>query len=187
MGFQEARSATRILLAMATDPSHRPPLLAGFATLIVLGAGLASPARVDAGAHACQAGVRKVAGVSEETFCGPATAKVEVGGKTLSFSQGNCVKTNNYVSINIGTVSLSQSARHQPNYFGLDIGKIPGSNSPPARKDGSYRSGTVLTLEYANTSYDVLTGVATLKGNRSRGTVRGKTVTGQLLTGTFIC
>jgi hypothetical protein len=45
----------------------------------------------------------------------------------------------------------------------------------------------VLTLEYANTSYDVLSGAATLKGDRSRGTVRGKTVTGQPLTGTFNC
>jgi hypothetical protein len=172
---------------MATDPSHGQPLWAGLVTLLALGAGLASPARVDAGAHACQAGVRKVAGVSEETFCGPATATVHVGGKTLSFSQGNCVKTTDYVSVNIGIVTLTQAAPHQPNYFGLDIGKIPGSGSPPARKDGSYRSGTVLTLEYANTSYDVLSGVATLKGNRSRGTVRGKTLTGLLLTGTFAC
>jgi hypothetical protein len=172
---------------MATVSSHGRPLCAAVVTVLVLGAGLASPARVDAGAHACKAGVRKVAGVSEETFCGPATATVHVGGKTLRFSQGNCVKTNDYVSVNIGTVTLAQSAAHQPNYFGLDIGKIPGSGSPPARKDGSYRSGTVLALEYANTSYDVLSGVATLKGNRSRGTVRGKTVTGLLLTGTFSC
>jgi hypothetical protein len=155
--------------------------------LLVLGGGLASPARVDARAQACKAGVRKVGGVSEEAFCGPATAKVQIGGKTLAFTQGNCVKTNDYVSINIGTVTLAQNAPHQPNYFGLDIGKIPGSGSPPARKDGSYRRGTVLTLEYANTSYDVLSGVATLKGNRSRGTVVGKTVSGQLLTGTFTC
>jgi hypothetical protein len=187
MGFQEAGTATRILLAMVRDPSRGRPLLAGSVILLVLAAGLASAASVDAAAHPCKAGVRKVAGVSEETFCGPATATIHVGGKTLSFSQGNCVKTADYVSVNIGTVTLAQTAPHQPNYFGLDIGKIPGSGSPPARKDGSYRSGTVLTLEYANTSYDVLSGVATLKGNRSRGTVRGKTVTGQLLTGTFDC
>jgi hypothetical protein len=174
---------------MATVPSHGRSLWAGFVTLLalVLVAGLASAASVAAGARACKPGVRKVGGVSEETFCGPATAKVQVGGKTLSFSQGNCVKTADYVSVNIGTVTLTQSARHQPDYFGLDIGKIPGSGSPPARRDGSYRSGTVLTLEYANNSYDVLSGVATLKGDRSRGTVRGKTLTGQLLTGTFKC
>jgi hypothetical protein len=172
---------------MATVPSRGRPLWAGAATMLVLIAALAASTRVDAGARACKAGVRKVAGVSEETFCGPATAKVQVGGKTLRFLQGNCVKTVDYVSVNIGTVTLAQNARHQPNYFGLDIGKIPGSGSPPARKDGSYRSGTVLTLEYANTSYDVLSGVATLKADRSRGTVSGKTVTGQLLTGTFDC
>jgi hypothetical protein len=172
---------------MATVPSRGRPLRAGFLTLLILGAGLVSAAGVNAGATACKAGVRKVAGVSEETFCGPATATVHLGGQTFSFSQGNCVKTNDYVSVNIGTVTLAQNARHQPNYFGLDIGKIPGSGSPPAHKDGSYRKGTVLTLEYANTSYDVLSGVATLKGNRSRGTVRGNTVAGELLTGTFDC
>lgn len=172
---------------MATDPSHRRLLLAGFVTLVALVAGLAWPTRVDASAHACKAGVRKVGGVSEETFCGPATATVKMGSETFSFSQGNCVKTADYVSVNIGTVTLAQSAPHQPNYFGLDIGRIPGSGSPPARKDGTYRSGTVLTLEYANKSYDVLAGVATLQGDRSRGTVRGKSLTGQLLTGTFKC
>jgi hypothetical protein len=172
---------------MPTDPSRRRPLLAGLATLLVVVAGLAAPTKVDAGARACKAGVRKVAGVSEETFCGPATATVKVGSETFSFSQGNCVKTADYVSVNIGTVTLAQSAPHQPNYFGLDIGRIPGSGSPPARKDGSYRRGTVLTLEYANKSYDVLAGVATLQGDRSRGTVRGKALTGQVLTGTFKC
>jgi hypothetical protein len=89
---------------MATVPPPGRPLWAGVATALVLVAALAASARVDAGAQACKAGVRKVAGVSEETFCGPATAKVQVGGKTLSFSQGNCVKTAAYVSVNIGTV-----------------------------------------------------------------------------------
>jgi hypothetical protein len=172
---------------MATVPRPGRPLWAAVVTLLALLTALASSARVDAGEQACKAGVRKVDGVSEETFCGPATARVSLGGKKLTFVQGNCVRTIDYVSVNIGTLTFAQSARHQPNYFGLDIGRIPGSGSPPARKDGSYRKGTVLTLEYGNKSYDVLAGVATLKGDRTRGTVSGKTVTGQLLTGTFDC
>ena len=174
---------------MATVPRPGRPLWAGVADrLLVLVAGArreragrrrrAQPAR-----RACASST----GVSEETFCGPATAKVQIGGKTLSFSQGNCVKTADYVSVNIGTVVLAQTARHQPNYFGLDIGKIPGSGSPPARKDGSYRSGTVLTLEYANKSYDVLSGVGDAQRRPLARHVRGKTVTGQSLTGTFNC
>ena len=72
--------------------------------------------------------------------------------------------TAQYVSVNIGTVVLGQTTRHQPNYFGLDIGRIPGSGSPPARKDGTYRSGTVLTVEYADKSYDVLSGSRPCRG-----------------------
>ena len=126
-------------------------------------------------------------GVPARTFCGPATARVLVGGKTFVFAQGNCVTTAAYVSINIGTVVLGQTTQHQPNYFGLDIGRIPGSGAPPAGKDGTYRSGTVLTVEYADKSYDVLSGVASLQGHRTHGTVTGKTFTGQPLTGTFHC
>jgi hypothetical protein len=172
---------------MAAVPRHRRPLGAAAVTLLAVLGVLVVPTSGDAGAHACKAGVRKVDGVSAETFCGPATATVRVDGKTFTFTQGNCVKTANYVSVNVGVLVLAQKARRQPNYFGLDIGRIPGSGSPPARKDGSYRSGTVLTVEYANTSYDVLAGVATLKGNRSRGTVHGKTLGGQTLSGTFAC
>ena len=88
-------------------------------------------------ADACKAGVRKLNGVSAHDVLRPATATVHARPAGRSgFAQGNCVKTADYVSINIGTVMLGQSARRQPNYFGLDIGRIPGSGSPPARKDG---------------------------------------------------
>ena len=136
---------------------------------------------------ACKAGVRQLGGIPVRTFCGPATARVHLGGKTFVFSHGNCVTTAKYVSINIGTVVLADTTRHQPNYFGLDIGRIPGSPAPPAGKDGTYRSGTVLTIVYADKSYDVLSGVAFLKGHRTHGGVTGKTFTGQTLTGSFRC
>ena len=106
---------------------------------------------------------------------------------TLVFTEGSCVKTAKYVSVNIGTVVLGRTTHRQPNYFGLDIGRIPGSRSPPAGKDGTYRSGTVLTVEYGGRSYDVLSGVATLQGHRSHGTIKGKAFSGQALTGTFHC
>jgi hypothetical protein len=114
-------------------------LRAGFLAALVVVAGLAGTGGPRALAGACRAGVRKLNGVSAETFCGPATATVHVAGRTFRFAQGNCVKTADYVSVNIGTLMLGQSARRQPNYFGLDIGRIPGSGSPPARRDGSYR------------------------------------------------
>ena len=172
---------------MVTVPSRRTALRAGFLAALVVVAGLAGAAGSRALAGTCKAGVRKLNGVSAQTFCGPATATVHVAGRTFRFTQGNCVKTADYVSVNIGTVMLGQSARRQPNYFGLDIGRIPGSGSPPARKDGRYRSGTVLTMEYADKTYDVLSGVAMLQGNRTHGTINGKTFSGQALSGTFHC
>ena len=173
---------------MATFHGHGTPLRAG---LVTIAAGVIAFAAAGSGtaAHsaACKAGVRKLNGIPARTFCGPATARILIGGKTLVFTQGNCVATPQYVSVNIGTVVLGQTTRHQPNYFGLDIGRIPGSGSPRAGTDGTYRSGTVLTVVYADKSYDVLSGVAILQGHRTHGTVRGKTFTGQLLAGTFHC
>lgn len=177
--------------AMATFQGHGAPLRAGFVTLVLviaLAGGAAEAGRREAArSTACKAGLHRIGGASARTFCGPATARVQVGGKTFAFAQGNCVKTATYVSINIGTVVLGQTKHRQPNYFGLDIGRIPGSGAPPARKDGTYRAGTVLTVEYANKSYDVLSGSASLKGHRAHGTVKGKTFSGQPLTGTFHC
>ncbi len=169
------------------------PLRARFVTAVVVltgvtvAGGIVASSAVAVRPTVCKAGERKLNGVPARTFCGPATARIRIGGKTFVFAQGNCVATPQYVSINIGTVVLGQTSRHQPNYFGLDIGRIPGSGSPPARKDGSYRSGTVLTVVYADKSYDVLSGVATLQGHRTRGTIRGNTFSGQALTGTFDC
>jgi hypothetical protein len=177
--------------AMATFQGHEAPLRAGFVTLavvIALSGGAAEAGRREvARSSACKAGVHRVGGVSARTFCGPATARLVVGGKTFTFAQGNCVKTATYVSINIGTVVLGQTKQRQPNYFGLDIGRIPGSGAPPAGQDGTYRTGTVLTVEYANKSYDVLSGIASLKGHRTHGTVKGKAFSGQPLAGTFHC
>jgi hypothetical protein len=175
---------------MATFQGHEAPLRAGLVTLVLviaLAGGAAAASRRLARSSTCKAGLHRIGGVSARTFCGPATARVLVGGKTLTFAQGNCVKTAAYVSINIGTVVLGQTKQRQPNYFGLDIGRIPGSGAPPAGKDGTYRTGTVLTVEYANKSYDVLSGIASLKGHRTHGTVKGKAFTGQPLTGTFHC
>jgi hypothetical protein len=178
---------------MATVHGHASLQRAGFVALAAsvvafaaAGRGLAS-SRATVGATACKAGVRKLNGVPARTFCGPATARVLAGATTFVFTGGNCVTTAKYVSVNIGTVVLGQTTHRQPNYFGLDIGRIPGSSSPPAGKDGTYRSGTVLTIEFAGKSYDVLTGVAVLKGHRTRGTVKGKTFSGRALTGTFHC
>ena len=45
----------------------------------------------------------------------------------------------------------------------------------------------MLTIEYGGKSYDVLSGVASLEGHRSHGTIRGKAFSAQMLIGTFHC
>jgi hypothetical protein len=155
------------------------------AALLVTGSALAGGTA--SGAHACVGGVRKVGAIQERTFCGPATASV-VADKVFTISQGNCVSTSKYFSLNIGSLYLGQTAKKKPNYFGLDVGRLPGSTAPPAGKDGVYTTGVVLAVEYGGKSYLVLKSLkATLSGNRTQGMVSGKTITGQLFTATFQC
>jgi hypothetical protein len=80
-------------------------------------------------------------GAQARVFCGPATATVHVGGKTLAFKGGSCVRLPKYVSVNIGIVVLGQTNEKTPDYFGLDVGRLPGGNAKPAASDGSYRTG----------------------------------------------
>ena len=79
----------------------------------------------------CTPGVTSVGGVQARVFCGPAKAKIHVNGKTLSFGGGDCERTSKYVSVNIGTVVLGQTTKKKPDYFGLDVGQIPGSTNKP--------------------------------------------------------
>ena len=123
-------------------------------------------------------------------FCGPATVSVTVDGKTFKLGPGQCVTTPKYISVNIG-VLLARATGKRPNYFGVDVGAVPGSPSPPAGKDGSYRSGITLVRTYANKSYavdsDIGPTTATLSGNRTWGTVTGKAICGQTLAAKFHC
>ena len=122
--------------------------------------------------------------------CGPATVSVTVDGKTFKLGPGQCVTTPKYISVNIG-VLLARATGKRPNYFGVDVGAVPGSPSPPAGKDGSYRSGITLVRTYANKSYavdsDIGPTTATLSGNRTWGTVTGKAICGQTLAAKFHC
>jgi hypothetical protein len=138
----------------------------------------------------CTAGVRTVGGTTERTFCGSAAVTVAVNGKMYKLSQGSCVATSTYLAVNIGVWSAQRTGR-KPNYFGLDVGAVPGTSSPPATKDGTYKAGINLAFNYGGQSYAVDSlispATATLQAGRTRGTVKGKTITGQQLTATFHC
>ncbi len=139
---------------------------------------------------ACTPGVISYGGAQARVFCGPAKATVHVGGKTLSFKGGNCERTSKYVALNIGTVVLGQTNKTKPDYFGLDVGQVPGSTGKPAASDGTYTGG-VLAIDYGGKSYAVRgdTLKITLAGGRTKGTLSGTLLFGGSgpLTATFGC
>ncbi len=140
--------------------------------------------------QACTPGVKSVGGVTERTFCGSAKATVHFGSQTFHYSGGACEKTSKYVSVNIGTVVLGQTSKPKPDYFGLDVGQVPGSTVKPAPRDGAY-TDVVVALDHGGKAYLVSpTGTTVmLSGNRSKGTISGTAgfgATGKV-TGTFSC
>jgi len=139
-------------------------------------------------ASSCVAGVRTVAGVTQRTFCGPASVSVKINGRTVKLSQGLCVATTKYLSVNIGVWSgPGAKTKTEPNYFGLDIGQPPGGTTPPAGKDGTYTAGSILAFNYAGKSYAMFKSTAVLRGNRTQGTVTGKALTGESIVASFHC
>ena len=85
---------------------------------------------------ACTAGVHPFGDVSARTFCGPAKATLVVGGRTIRFQGGSCQRGPAYVSLNIGTVVLGTTTKPRPDYFGLNVGKVPIFGGTPATHDG---------------------------------------------------
>jgi len=166
-------------------PCNRMLLFVGVLALVAASAAYGGVTR-----QACTPGVKTVGGVSERTFCGPAKATVRFGPQTFHYSGGACEKTSKYVSVNIGTVVLGQTTKRKPDYFGLDVGSIPGSTAKPAPGDGTY-TGVVLALEHGGKAYLASPAglTATLSGNRSKGTISGTALLGASgkVTGTFSC
>ena len=134
----------------------------------------------------CTPGVTQSKGVTARVFCGPATATVNVGGKSFSFRNGNCDRAAQYVSVNIGTVMLGP-VRNKPDYFGLNVGRIFGAGAP-APRDGTYRGGAV-ALDFGGKGYAVRAGTitVTLAGNRSKGTFKASLLLGGFVSGSFAC
>ena len=141
-----------------------------------------------ASAGSCTAGVKTLTGGFQRTFCGPASVTVKVAGGTIELSQGNCAATSGYLAVNIGVFSSVQGTKPKPNYFGFEVGRVPGSTAAPAGRDGTYRSAVVMTLVYGGRSYSVIgAATATLSDNRTRGTVTGTTFTKQAISASFHC
>jgi hypothetical protein len=126
-------------------------------------------------AAACTAGVTKVGGSPARTFCGPATAKVKIGGTSVSYKQGACSRSSFGFTINIGTVVIG-SSKKKPEYFGITVDAKAGAHANSA-----------VAVVHGNKSYAVL-GTVTLKPGLKSGTFSGKVFGSPAkLAGSFSC
>jgi len=90
----------------------------------------------------CTPGIRKVRGVSFKMFCGPARAKLRFNGKTYGFLNGNCTKTSNSLTINVGVETLPHPPSTEPpqtSWFSALVA---------AGHDGSYHPGSSAFLSW---------------------------------------
>ena len=119
------------------------------------------------------------------TFCGPAKATAKVGGKTLSWSSGTCSATSSYFAINIGQLELGSAHPTKP-YFGISVGRFPGSNLPPAGADGTYKNAIIGF--HSGSTRVAARGTVTLTNGRTKGTFTGtQMVVGGTVSGSFSC
>jgi hypothetical protein len=161
-------------------------------TLIILVAAVAATAALagpaaNGATSACREGTTTVGGGAARVFCGGATAVARIGGKKLSFRNGRCETTSDYLTVNLGTIVLGSSSKAKPEYFGLTVGRLPVGGGTPAAKDGTFHNG-IVALVHAGKSY-LLRGNATvvLKNGRTRGTFKTTLLEGGTVTGSFAC
>ena len=134
----------------------------------------------------CTPGVHPFGDVSARTFCGPAKATLVVGGRTIRYHGGSCERGPAYVSVNIGTVVLGLTTKLRPEYFGLNVGKVPLFGGAPAAHDGTFPAGAI-AARHAGKGYAIMRGTVTRAGGRTRGTFAGTLLGGGAATGSFQC
>jgi hypothetical protein len=151
------------------------PLALAFAA-----AALAAPASSGA-ASGCTAGLTTIGGKKAHRFCGPATATATVGGKTLRFTGGSCLRSPLAFSVNIGTVLVGAVANPKPANvpsFGLTIS--PG--------DSGVHLGQAIGWVSGGKRYSVTNNQATLSSGRAKGSFKGTLYPGGgKVSGTFSC
>jgi hypothetical protein len=158
-------------------------ILAITTALAVLTVGAAS---ADSGASNVACGNTTYKGARARTYCGPATATVKLGGRTLTYRGGSCMRNSVAIELGIGTVILdSKDPKPLPRSFGISVGRIFGIGKP-APKDGNYASVMIAYVDKGK-RYASMQGKATLAGGRTRGSFTGKLITGEAVSGAFRC
>lgn len=157
------------------------------AVIAVFAAALAVTGSGGAASAGCKAGLTTYGGANARVFCGSASATVHARGKTFTIRQGSCDKGAKYLAVNIGEIIIGTSTKPKPEYFGLEIGKIPYLGGTAVSRDGTYHSGVVAVV-HAGKGY-ALRGQAkvTLTNGRSRGTFSATSLSGGVVTGSFRC
>ena len=154
--------------------------------LIALGAVGAASGESASATAACKPGNTIYQGLRARVYCGNASAVVKIGGRTLSYRGGSCLRNSAAVELGIGTVILdTKDPKVLPRSFGISVGRIFGIGKP-APKDGSY-SSIMLALVEGGKRYASMQGKAVLAGGRTRGSFTGKLLTGEAVSGTFRC
>ena len=137
-------------------------------------------------ATACKTSNTTYQGLRARAYCGAATATVTIGGRTLRYRGGSCIRNAGAVELGIGTVILdTKDPKAPPRSFGVSVGRIFGIGKA-APKDGTYDS-LMLAFVDRGKRYASMQGKATLAGGRTRGTFTGRLLTGQQVSGTFRC
>jgi len=135
----------------------------------------------------CTAGTHKFEGsVQARTFCGPASTTLTAANSKVTIKGGECTPTKDYFTINIGTVVLGASKKTHPDYFGITVGKTPGSTGKAAGKDGTYKDGVVSVVSKGK-SFSLTKSSITLKNGRTAGTFSGTSFEGGKVSGSFRC
>jgi hypothetical protein len=149
------------------------------AIALAAAAGALASGAPSAGATSCGTGMHqtRVAGRPAFTFCGPASATVHLGGRTMRFSNGLCRVAAAAFSVNIGTLVPGLSSGKPP-YFGITT-----HTAKPGPQLNAAVSFTVGGRGYPVVARSVLLAPGLDKGTFS-GRVLGATTT---VTGSFTC
>jgi hypothetical protein len=159
--------------------------LALLATVALLTVGAATSA-AGAATSACTGGQTTYQGFRARTWCGPATAVVKVGGRTLQYRGGSCTRTPVALELGIGTgIVDAKDPKVLPRNFGISVGRIFGVGKAASR-DGVFQSVALAYVD-GGKRYASLKAEATLAGGRTRGTFTGRLLTGQPISGSFRC
>jgi hypothetical protein len=144
-------------------------------------------ATADSNASSLACGNTTYKGVRARTYCGSASATVKVGGRTLSYRGGSCMRNRVAIELGIGTVILDSRDPKGPlpRSFGISVGRIYGIGKA-APKDGTYNS-VMLAYVDGGRRYAAAGGKAVLTGGRTRGSFSTRLLTGQNVSGTFRC